>query len=72
MHVQPQQDCIPRCCPQGQILDPSGTKCLRDLSKGTVHKLRKTIFIGRATDLEYYEVSSLAVYTRPTGSSMAK
>ena len=58
MHVQLQQDCIPRCCPQGQILDPSGTKCLRDLSKGTVHKLRKTLFIGMAKDLEGYIVVS--------------
>lgn len=25
--------CLPRCCPEGQILDNSGTKCLRDPSR---------------------------------------
>ena len=35
-NVPHQHECIPRCCPQGQILDPSGTRCLRDRSKDII------------------------------------
>ena len=31
--VSSTEDCIPRCCAQGQILDHTGTRCLRDLSR---------------------------------------
>ena len=31
--VSSTDDCIPRCCAQGQILDHTGTRCLRDLSR---------------------------------------
>ena len=34
--IVPEDSCIPRCCPQGQILDPSGTRCLRDPSKKVI------------------------------------
>lgn len=36
LRVTTPDKCLPTCCAQGQILDPSGTRCLRDRSKEAV------------------------------------
>jgi hypothetical protein len=69
------KQCQPRCCAQGQIVDPSGTRCLRDRSQDPIPDPcgRRDSFLPRceasaAAGVQYVDQDHL--WTKPIFSSL--